>query len=149
MAIYPIREAARLSGLPATTIRYYETIGLLDPAERDASSGHRVYSEEDLVLLEAVACLHATGLSVPDMRTYLDNRNSGADGAKTQIALLEAQAERLALEADYLELRRTYVALKTKFWQAILDGRDDEADCFGNEASAIATKLAEAARSMR
>ena len=35
---YPIKDAARLSGLPESTLRYYETIGLIDPIDRDSSS---------------------------------------------------------------------------------------------------------------
>lgn len=149
MTEYPIREAARLSGLTASTIRYYESIGLLDPPSRDKSSRHRVYSEEDLQLLEVVACLHATGLSIADMRTYMDNRMRGAEGAAIQIGLLQTQAEQLRLEAEYLELRRQYVDLKTRFWEAIQVGDEAQADCMGDEASVIAAKLAEAVRKLR
>ncbi|HEY9395228.1 MAG TPA: MerR family DNA-binding transcriptional regulator, partial [Nocardioides sp.] len=45
---YTIREVATLTGLPASTLRYYETIGLISPVSRGASSGHRVYDETDL-----------------------------------------------------------------------------------------------------
>ncbi|MGZ4457133.1 MAG: MerR family DNA-binding transcriptional regulator, partial [Oryzihumus sp.] len=40
---YTIKEAAALTGLPATTLRYYESIGVIAPVSRGASSGHRVY----------------------------------------------------------------------------------------------------------
>ncbi|MCA9833478.1 MAG: MerR family transcriptional regulator [Thermomicrobiales bacterium] len=146
MADYPIREAARLAGLAATAIRYYESIGLLDPPKRDASSGHRVYSDADLMTLEAVACLHATGLSIPDMRNYLQNSRRGIDGAALQIELLNAQAEQLERESEYLELRRRYVDLKTRFWQATLAGDDSLATRLAGEASAMATRLSEGTR---
>ena len=45
---YAIKEAAKLSGLPESTLRYYETIGLIDSISRDPSSKHRVYSEDDI-----------------------------------------------------------------------------------------------------
>lgn len=146
MVDYPIREAARLSGLAATAIRYYESIGLLEPATRDASSGHRVYSDSDLMTLEAVACLHATGLSIPAMRTYLRNSRQGAEGAAMQIELLNAQAEQLERESEYLELRRKYVDLKTQFWQATLAGDEAEVRRLSGEASALATQLSEGVR---
>ena len=34
--LYTIREVARLSGLSESTLRYYETIGLIHPITRDA-----------------------------------------------------------------------------------------------------------------
>lgn len=43
-----ISDAARVSGVSAHTLRYYERAGLLDPIDR-AASGHRRYAEEDLL----------------------------------------------------------------------------------------------------
>ena len=45
---YSIKEAAALTGLPSSTLRYYEQIGVIAPISRGASSGHRVYDEDDL-----------------------------------------------------------------------------------------------------
>jgi len=42
-----IGQAAARSGVPAKTIRYYESIGLIAPAERRAS-GYRIFSENDI-----------------------------------------------------------------------------------------------------
>ncbi len=42
---HSIREASMISGLPESTLRYYEQIGIIDPIARDPSSGHRVYSD--------------------------------------------------------------------------------------------------------
>lgn len=39
---YSIKEAAALTGLPASTLRYYESIGVIAPISRGASSKHRV-----------------------------------------------------------------------------------------------------------
>jgi MerR family transcriptional regulator, aldehyde-responsive regulator len=39
--LYTIREVAELSGLPESTLRYYETIGLIHPIHRDSSSKSR------------------------------------------------------------------------------------------------------------
>ena len=44
-AWHTIREASMISGLPESTLRYYEQIGIIAPIARDPSSGHRAYSE--------------------------------------------------------------------------------------------------------
>jgi DNA-binding transcriptional MerR regulator len=54
---YSIKEAAALTGLPATTLRYYESTGVISPVDRGSSSKHRVYSDDDVDLLVWVACL--------------------------------------------------------------------------------------------
>jgi DNA-binding transcriptional MerR regulator len=74
---YTIKEAAALTGLPASTLRYYESIGVITPISRGASSKHRVYDEDDLDQLMWIACLAATGMSVADMRQYVANSRSG------------------------------------------------------------------------
>ena len=87
---YTIKEASALTGLPASTLRYYESIGVIAPISRGASSGHRVYDEDDLDQLMWVACLAATGMSVADMRQYVANGQLGSAAADQQIDLLAA-----------------------------------------------------------
>ena len=92
---YTIKEAAALTGLPASTLRYYESIGVIAPVGRGASSRHRLFTEADLDQLMWVSCLAATGMSVSDMRSYVANGRLGPDAAADQVALLEAQRGRL------------------------------------------------------
>lgn len=82
---HSIREASMISGLPESTLRYYEQIGIIDPIARDPSSGHRVYSDKDIESLTTIACLAATGMPLESMREYLKNRFDGPEGARRQI----------------------------------------------------------------
>jgi DNA-binding transcriptional MerR regulator len=138
---YTIKEAAALTGLPASTLRYYETIGVISPIGRGASSKHRVYDEDDLDQLMWVACLAATGMSVSDMRTYVANGRLGPNAAADQIELLSNQAERLAAEAEQVALRQRYVALKVSYWQAVQAGDNERADLISSEARKLADAL--------
>ncbi|TQL66392.1 DNA-binding transcriptional MerR regulator [Nocardioides albertanoniae] len=130
-----------LTGLPASTLRYYETIGLIEPVGRGASSGHRVYDETDLDRLTGVACLAAIGLSIDDMRAYVANSRLGREGAGEQIDMLIDHAERLAREAENLELRRAYVALKTDYWRAVSAGDEARAEEVGAQAHTLADQI--------
>ena len=143
---YTIKEAAALTGLPASTLRYYESIGVIAPVGRGASSGHRVYGEEDLDQIMWVACLAATGMSVADMRTYVANGQLGPSAAGEQVELLRAQQLRLASEAKQLVLRQRYVALKIDYWQAVAAGDDSRAELLSGEARTLADELKRAGR---
>lgn len=138
---YTIKEAAALSGLPASTLRYYESIGVIAPVSRGASSGHRVYDEDDLDQLMWVACLAATGLSVSDMKQYVANGRRGQEAAAEQVALLSAQAERLRRDAEHLRLRQRYVDLKVGYWSAVAAGDTAEADRLSAEAGGLIDEL--------
>jgi DNA-binding transcriptional MerR regulator len=138
---YTIKEAAVLTGLPASTLRYYESIGVIAPISRGASSKHRVYDEDDLDQLMWVACLAATGMSVSDMRQYVTNGELGPAAAGAQIDLLEAQQQRLALEAEYIALRQRYVRLKIDYWRAVDAGDTARAELLSSEARTLADEL--------
>jgi DNA-binding transcriptional MerR regulator len=138
---YTIKEAAALTGLPASTLRYYESIGVVSPIGRGESSKHRVYTDEDLDQLTWVACLSATGMSVSDMRRYVQNGTLGPDAAAEQIALLEAQRDQLTDEATRVALRQRYVQLKIAYWQAIGTGDDARSQELAGEARSLADEL--------
>ena len=138
---YTIKEAAALTGLPASTLRYYESIGVIAPVERGESSKHRLFTEADLDQLMWVACLAATGMSVSEMRQYVANGQLGRAAAAEQVALLTEQQGRLAVEAELIALRKQYVQLKIGYWQAIEVGDDDRADLLSSEARSLADEL--------
>ena len=144
---YTIKEAAALTGLPASTLRYYESIGVIAPISRGASSGHRVYDEDDLDQLMWVACLAATGLSVADMRQDVANGRLGPEAATQQIELLAQQERRLALEAEQVALRRQYVRIKIDYWSAVEAGDTARADRLSDEARTLADQLKRAGTS--
>lgn len=137
---YSIREASELSGLAASTLRYYEQIGIIQPIGREAG-GRRFYSQEDMDLIDGVACLSATGMSIPAMRQYLAHRLEGAAGAAQERELLARQQEVLAEEAKRVRLRQEYVALKIAYWQAVEDGDEARAAGIADEARLAGTVM--------
>ena len=138
---YTIMEAARLSGLPESTLRYYETIGLIGPIARGTTSKQREYHEDDINLVIAVACLSATGMSIDTMREYLGNRERGTDAAEEQIELLDRQRTRLLEEAHFLQLRQRYVDVKIDYWKAVEAGDEERIAATGQQATDIAKEL--------
>lgn len=65
-----IGDVARRTGVPAKTIRYYESIGLLPRPER-AANGYRVYGEEALRTLSFVRHARQLGFPLDDVRALL------------------------------------------------------------------------------
>ena len=141
---YTIKEAAALTGLPASTLRYYESIGVIPPVSRGSSSKHRVYDEADLDQLMWVACLAATGMSVSDMRQYVANGHLGVSAAGEQIQLLAEQERRLSLAAEHIVLQQRYVRLKIDYWHALQAGDAARVERLSTEARGLADELRQA-----
>ncbi|HET8995434.1 MAG TPA: Cu(I)-responsive transcriptional regulator [Acetobacteraceae bacterium] len=77
-----IGEAAQRSGVPAKTIRYYESIGLIGPAER-SENHYRSYSDGDVATLRLVGRARRLGFSIEDLKNlvalYRDRGRASAD----------------------------------------------------------------------
>lgn len=141
MKTYTIREAATISGLPDSTLRYYERIGLIDHIHRDASSKRRIYTQEEVDHITMIASLSATGMSIADMRSYLSNRLEGSSKAREQAELLTAQHRHLAAEMIHLEVRMRYVEAKIAYWLAVESGDPDAIEACAATTRAIADEL--------
>jgi Cu(I)-responsive transcriptional regulator len=77
-----IGAIAKRTGLPAKTIRYYESIGLIPPALR-SEGNYRTYGEQDLQTLKFVQRARGLGFSVKDVSRLLtlwqDRRRASAE----------------------------------------------------------------------
>jgi DNA-binding transcriptional MerR regulator len=102
-----ISDAARVSGVSAHTLRYYERAGLLDPVDR-SESGHRRYREEDMALIAFLTKLRSTGMPIRQVREYAELMRGGADTHEARLELLErhrdAVRRRLEETAKNLDL---------------------------------------------
>ena len=71
MSTYRISEAARRSGLPTSTLRYYERIGLL-PAPARTDAGYRAYEERALDRLSFISRARELGLRLDEIGGLAD-----------------------------------------------------------------------------
>ena len=105
-----IAEVAKAAGLPAKTIRYYEDIGLIQPARSE--NGYRAFASSDLHKLAFVARARSLGFSIEDCRAllalYEDRARASADVkalAVTHLAQIRAKIGALrAMEATLADL---------------------------------------------
>lgn len=59
--LYTAGEAAKILGIPASTLRYYDKEGLLPELER-SSGGMRMFRDSDFASLRLIQCLKKAGL---------------------------------------------------------------------------------------
>jgi Cu(I)-responsive transcriptional regulator len=105
-----IGAAAAATGLPAKTIRYYESVGLIEPAR--SGGNYRVYDEREVATLRFVHQARSLGFSVKEVAALValwrDKRRASADVRRLAKAHLNAIDERIA---DLQRIRRTLEGL--------------------------------------
>lgn len=92
MSRLSIGEAAARSGLPASTIRYYEDQGLIT-TQRDGA-GRRWFDDDDVGWLQFLHNMRSTGMSVPDLAHYAALRTSNAPDIATPVLEIMQRHER-------------------------------------------------------
>jgi DNA-binding transcriptional MerR regulator len=129
-----IGQLARTSGVTTKTIRYYESIGLLDTPARTAG-GYRSYGPEALERLDFIRQAKASGLTLAEIGSILEIKDDGGQSCDHTRALL---AEHLvALDVKIDELLAARAELQRLSERA---GRLDPSQCTDvNRCQVIAT----------
>jgi Cu(I)-responsive transcriptional regulator len=104
-----IGQAAKASGVTAKMIRYYETIGLITPADR-TESNYRVYGTDDVHTLRFIKRARTLGFSMDETSALLglwqDKSRASSDVkriATDHITELEHKITELQEMADTLK----------------------------------------------
>ena len=118
-----IGEAASESGVPAKTIRYYESIGLIPPAVR-AKNGYRNYSPFDIETLKFIQHARRLGFSVKDvgglLELWRDKSRTSADVKALALKHISDVEKRIA---ELQSIRNTLIDLTDRCHG------DDRPDC--------------------
>src|SRR5713226_7518144 len=72
MPKYTIGIVSQLLGLPPQMLRRYEEAGLLEPARQ--SGKNRLYSDQDVAILEEIAALYEQGVNAVGIRHIIQMR---------------------------------------------------------------------------
>ncbi|MFT3974399.1 MAG: MerR family transcriptional regulator [Amaricoccus sp.] len=106
-----IGEIARRAGVSVHTLRYYERIGLLPYAPRDAG-GQRSYDDSILVWIGFLGRMKTAGMPIRDMLRYAALRERGAETEAERRDLLDQHRARV--RARIAELTDCLLVLDTK-----------------------------------
>ncbi len=100
-----IGEVARQAGVAATTLRYYEQIGLVPPPER--LGGQRRYDDSVLARLEVIRLCKSAGFALEEIELLFADDAPGRPAsralAEAKLAAIDAQMESLARARAVIE----------------------------------------------
>lgn len=129
--MYSIGEAARITGVSAYTLRYYEQIGLLPSPQRQGGKpeGVRQYNDQDLKFIQFIYGLKQTGMKLEDIVVFtadgclLSGERQPHDIEDTlhkRMDMLDRHLERLNAQIAQLESVRKITEEKRNIYDELL-----------------------------
>lgn len=111
--IYTVGEVVKILNVAPSTIRYYDKEGLLPFVER-SDGGIRLFREQDFNWLFIIECLKKSGLSIKDIKKYIDMAAKGDETIDARLEIFQNQREKV--KKQMTELQKTLDILDYKCW---------------------------------
>ena len=86
--LYTIGQLAKTVGVPTSTLRFYERIGLLKPSSRSGAN-YRLYADRDLERVRFIRAAQATGFTLDDVAALLDHLDRSAEPCREVQVLID------------------------------------------------------------
>lgn len=102
---YTIKEVSEMFQLSASTLRYYEEVGILTNIERTAS-GQRIYRDMHINRLRTICCFKNTGMSIAQLQTFFDYEANEKEQIENMLRLLTEHKEEVEKKME--ELKHSY-----------------------------------------
>ena len=110
---YTIKNISELTGLPASTLRYYDKQGLLPNLKRNEHN-IRIFTDEDCEFLKIVDCLKRSGLTIKDIKNFVDLVDKGDSALIERKKIFEKR--RKVLQNELKKLQEVMNIIEYKCW---------------------------------
>ena len=122
---YTIKDMSELTGLPASTLRYYDKQGLLPNLKRDGNN-IRIFTDDDYASLRLIDCLKRSGLSIKDIKKFIDM--AGKEGAlPARLEIFRKRREILRKELEDLKGVLDVIDYKCWYYEKACEAGSDSA----------------------
>lgn len=115
--MFKIGEFSKLTQVTIRMLRYYDEVGLLKPAEIDPWTGYRMYSVNQIPVLNRIIYLRDSGFNVSEIAVALDKKDDNLLVEQLETKYLEIEK---AIQAEREKLRKIELAKKE-----ILNGKSE------------------------
>ncbi len=122
--LFTMMQACREANLSYQTLKFYCNQGLVPNVKRDKNN-RRVFSEHDVEWIKSLVCLKKCGMSIEEMREYLDLCLQGEPSIPERKVMLAAKRERLVEQMTQIQESIDYIDWKQGFYDDVLAGRTE------------------------
>ena len=116
---YSISDVAKMMGVSAHTLRYYDKEGLFPNVKR--VNGIRVFEESDFEWLRVLNCLRNINMPIKKMKEYVDLCALGDASLRERLAMIEEQERNINSQIEQLQYYKQEIDFKKAYYTKAIE----------------------------
>lgn len=120
--MYTMMQVCKEADLTYQALKFYCNEGLIPNVRRDKNN-RRIFDERNLKWIKDLVCLKKCGMSIQEMKAYLDLCLEGASTIPQRKEMLAQKQEALRASIRELEDSVAYIDWKQGFYDEVLSGK--------------------------
>ena len=120
--IYTMMQTCKEANITYQALKFYCNEGLVPNVKRDKNN-RRIYNERDVKWIKDLVCLKKCGMSIQEMKEYLELCLQGASTIPERKEMLTKKQAALRSTIKELEESVAYIDWKQNFYDEVLSGK--------------------------
>ncbi len=117
---YSIRDLSKKFGMPTSTIRYYEKIGLLEDVEHE-NGYKRIYNDSHIVRLQAIDCFKKALLPLDEIKLFFSYEKDMSANSEKIVDMMKAREAKTEQAIKDMQVGLEHVKIKVRYFSAVDD----------------------------
>ena len=117
--MYTMMQVCKETNMTYQTLKYYCNEGLVPNVKRDENN-RRIFDEQDVKWIKDLVCLKKCGMTIQEMKEYLQLCLEGESTIQTRKKMLTKKQEALRISIQELEESVAYIDWKQNFYDEVL-----------------------------
>lgn len=120
--LYTMMQTCKKTNMTYQALKFYCNEGLVPNVKRD-SNNRRIFDERDVKWIKDLTCLKKCGMSIQEMKEYLDLCLQGESTIPQRKIMLAQKQEALRSSIRELEDSIAFIDWKQNFYDEVLSGK--------------------------
>lgn len=120
--LYSMKQTCEKTNLTYDTLKYYCNEGLIPNVKRDKNN-YRIFNDKDIAWINSLSCLKNCGMSIAEMKLYLELCLKGESSIKERKKILDKKLKQLEETKQKIQDSIDYINWKHKFYDDVLSGK--------------------------
>ena len=120
--MYKMKDVCEMTNISYETLKYYCNEGFVPNHKRDKNN-HRIFTENDVNWIKGLMSLRQCGMSIKDMKIYMDLCFIGFDSIKQRKEMLDKTRDGLLKQIKLINESLEFIDDKQKYYDDLLDGK--------------------------